>query len=1625
MFGPTSSGGYTGYDVLLTSNATINVDGINTNASNGIIYLGSISTPGGQLTVTTNDGYRLAVNDSILSNQSLRVSGALLFTNTVHFYGTNTYSGTFVSTNAATGFLLHPSVGLTVLTGATLNLVGALGETGPSTLTKDGIGTLTINSNSSYSGATFLNAGTLGSATADLPTPYGTASDITILGSAGVLSVAPQTTLQLRNNTANFIFGPGSGYNLNVLNGNVTVDINRLTSGNPIGRINNLLVSNAVLTFGGANNPLHVNGNTTISGTSVFRTSSGQTHVLVGPVAESTAGTIFVKQGADSLILSNATAPAFSGGTIVEQGTLIWRPTNLVSGSYGFGTGPIYVDGGATFAFQNNVTAGFFFTNDLYIGGRDLGIGGMRSNDVGVLNFDSQGNAPQVTNTGTIHLRGTLFLSASGGAYTTTIQPITLRNVTLEGGDGAIWTANSPTGTGARQVIDQLATDGQKRNLEIRAMGGSTVEFIGTNSGFTGDWAVRQSWRDATGVLRLTNASALPAGRIIVEPGTMVDLTFNPTNLTGGSGSLASLTNRIDFQAGSLVAFDGSLSNVNLNFGAGGLNRDVRLGAATGFTATITNNPITPFASTYKLGGGGGTLTLSTTNALTGARNLLAGPNPFNDAVEIVRITPIAAGTMVMNASNNYTGGTVVQSGTLQVGHSNALGTGAVEVYGTLQMLNVANAVTGLSVDGVTNRQPLTLHPGSTLILDRRAAGGANQFGDAETLTLNGALLRHLGSNGTITTTEFITNLNYSGAARVSIESQAAVNNLDVISVSNLTRIGTGTMEFIMNNSTGGNQFLGSTNRFLVGNTNGAFTMANGMVSPFIVNGSDRSFVTYDPVIGFTNVTYTSTDLNTASSTDLVNIPAGSATNLTTRTVYALRVEATNTTALTNYAAVITISSGGLIYSNSGVTLTNQPQLSFAGTEALLYVNSGTLVLANTNPLLNASTITKFGAGTLTLIAPNVTYANGWNLNQGTINVTGSNVLGADDPNNLIKLNGNGSILRFNTSATTAGYSSGGIVSLDNNIIALDPGGNDRQMFIAPFGIDLNSVSNGPLGSRLRFQFENRDRVPVTVVGPVTLNADTTLDVIAISGLANVNGGGTGGSNRVIFAGALNATNRTLTKLGNLNLVLAADNSLTATNLTINVNAGTLTAGHNGAFGGTTNSVVNLLSNTVLELPAGFETFQPLAKVNQLPGSAERWQSDANRFVNDFSAETYQVPTNVHLQIAGVLTNLTGKTIALNGGSLEGYQYLDDNRPARGAMLGAGYTVLLNTNSFIGQSGVDLGRTMITNGVNFLTNDPFVFSNQALITGTGSLTKIGVDTVELGNTNNYTGGTLLAEGILRNGVTNALPTNGLLFVTNYARYDLHGFNQALAGLFGNSVITNTGTNATLFLRLAVTNVSRFSGTIAGAIDLDEDDPGSLELAAENTFTGTATIHNGLMKLSAANALGGVSSVSILGGTLQLNGAAGNRVNDAAKIILGGGTIDSNGRSENFGALTLSANSTITLVGTSLITFLNSSGNAWAGNLFIQNWSGTPVSGGGAEELKFGSSAGGLTGGQVGEIFFVNPTGWDPGIYVGRILSSGEVVPVPEPATWGGAAALLALAGVAERRRLARWLRRCR
>ena len=366
-----------------------------------------------------------------------------------------------------------------------------------------------------------------------------------------------------------------------------------------------------------------------------------------------------------------------------------------------------------------------------------------------------------------------------------------------------------------------------------------------------------------------------------------------------------------------------------------------------------------------------------------------------------------------------------------------------------------------------------------------------------------------------------------------------------------------------------------------------------------------------------------------------------------------------------------------------------------------------------------------------------------------------------------------------------------------------------------------------------------------------------------------------------------------------------------------------------------------------------------------------------------------------------------------------------------------------------------------------------------------SLSKVGpgIGTLILAGNSTYSGGTTIAAGTisisslgnagangnLGTGGVNLGGTNvsGVLLYTGAGEISNKVFN--LSGTTGGGTIDTTGATGGLILTAdfiaagagAKTLTLRGNTTgnvISGAIvdnltgtnntSLSKTGTGTWTLSGANIYTGTTTVSGGTLAIDNNNTttprLAGTTSIIVnSGGTLLLvqgvTNPSNDRINDAAGMTLNAagsttaafntGGLSEHGANNNtpgIGALTLSSSSIIDLSnGASIIAFANSSAKTWTGTLSIYNWSGTPITGNGTDQVYFGSDATGLNATQLNQISFYSDSGTTflgTGIF-GTDLD-GEVVPtaVPEPSTWIGAALALGAVGVTQRKRFNKCLR---
>ena len=361
-------------------------------------------------------------------------------------------------------------------------------------------------------------------------------------------------------------------------------------------------------------------------------------------------------------------------------------------------------------------------------------------------------------------------------------------------------------------------------------------------------------------------------------------------------------------------------------------------------------------------------------------------------------------------------------------------------------------------------------------------------------------------------------------------------------------------------------------------------------------------------------------------------------------------------------------------------------------------------------------------------------------------------------------------------------------------------------------------------------------------------------------------------------------------------------------------------------------------------------------------------------------------------------------------------------------------------------NGVRLGGDFSTSGAQDLTQSATF--NVGTAGSAGGLTFASTINSVLGNTS----GTL-AINSLNTSNTNTL-SGQIALDSNLRIAQTAGGTLAITALHTDGATAATGTDIkgqTLsFTGAGKTNVSGdiYSSNGTGAVV--NSGTGTLTLSGTATHTGATSVTGGgkLVVDSAGTTtprLTASSGITVAGAAsvLQLANSSGtaslDRIGNAVPLTLAGGTLNTAGLSEHggtasgpgvtagLGALSLSASSIIDLgSGASILAFANSSAATWAAGttLSIYNWSGFTTPGGGIDEVFFGTSAAGLTSGQVAQIRFYSDAGTTLiGGTTNMILSDGEVVPVPEPATWLAGFLAIAALGYAKRRSLSAMLAR--
>lgn len=248
---------------------------------------------------------------------------------------------------------------------------------------------------------------------------------------------------------------------------------------------------------------------------------------------------------------------------------------------------------------------------------------------------------------------------------------------------------------------------------------------------------------------------------------------------------------------------------------------------------------------------------------------------------------------------------------------------------------------------------------------------------------------------------------------------------------------------------------------------------------------------------------------------------------------------------------------------------------------------------------------------------------------------------------------------------------------------------------------------------------------------------------------------------------------------------------------------------------------------------------------------------------------TLQVESNGNLGASGALTLQNGGTLATT----------------------ASFTLARQTN-LVGNGTFDVaaGTTLTSSGI---------------ISGSGTLTKLGDGTMVLGSVNTYTGATLIDDGVLRAGVANALAPSNAVTLTSGATLDLVGFDQTVNNISGDGNIAL----GTATLTANNTGLTSYGGAISGAGALVKTGAGTLTLRGNNSHTGGTTIAAGAIQVGNGATTGSLSGDVVNNGTLLF---------DRSDDVAFDGTISGTGGLAKLGAGTLTLTGANTYAGSTTL-----------------------------------------------------------------------------------------------------------
>ncbi len=1281
-------------------------------------------------------------------------------------------------------------------------------------------GTLTLNSNLSLQNATLnYTGGTIS---------FGSLTNATLGGLAGTTALALPTNFALTLNTGTYDSG---NYNAALSGTNVSINIG----------------GNGTQIFSGAN--------TFTTNATNFVTLNSGTLVL-----NSAAALGAVNATNANLKINGGSIDTTAATTTLSNYLQNWNGdfTYIGTGNLNMGTGAITLAASRTVTVSaNTLTLGgaiggaFSLTKNgagtLVLSGASGYTGGFTLN-AGTLVINTNGSA----STGALGNNGTFTIN--GGSIDTTIantNVTTVNPIAMNGDFTFVGTGNLNLGTGA-------VTMSASRTITTSA---STLTIGGVIGG--GGFSLT---KNGSGNLVLSGNNTYSGGTVI-NGGTLSVNIINAGGTNSGLGSSSAAAANLIINGGTLQYVGSTAASTNRLLTVGPNNATIDASGTN--TLTFSNTGAVVFSSSSDPAN----ITFTGSNTSTNTFNLVIGDS--GTGANVTTVLKSGTGEWVLNATNTYSGGTILSTGTLAIKTAGALGTGLLTINGG-SLDNTNGSALTLSGNNAQAWNSSWTYVGSNALSMNTGNVALNA---SITLTVTASTLT---VGGVISDSGYGYSLSKAGSGTLVLSGANTYSGNTNVSAGTLTLGSNVALQNSTLNYTGGTISFGTLTNATLGGLAGSTNLAINNTTPagvaVTLNTALGSANTYSGILSGAG----SISMNGSGTETL----SGASTYTGTTTVNSGTLVLSG--ARTGTAGVTTLAGGTLVLNNNGTATTG------------VFGNNGTFTITGGNL---DTTVTNTN---ITTVDPqnwngNFTFIGTGNLNMGTGGVT----LGATRT------------VSVNANTLTVG----GVITDGASTFGLTKAGSGNLVLTGTSTYNgTTSVTAGTL--TLDFSTKGNNTVGVVDASSALSLSGGTLNIIGVSGTGDTN-------TQTFSATTIAAGNSTIS--GSMAVG-------SATGLLIKLGTVTRQAGGTvnvvKPVAGNVNGTMSTTNNVVTQNGIAYMTVSGTDWANLTAGNvtAIAAASYVNNTANNTWAATQnlRISSGITMSAARSLNTLlyngtTATTLNLGGFAL--------TMNAGGILMSsnATNTFTISNGSLQGQASANDELVIIQNSASALTINANIVNNGS--NGT-IVTKSGSGQLVLNGTNTYSGNTYLNSGTLTVGSSTALGATASNLVIDGGSLDANTattlannngqiWNDNFTFVGSNTLNMGTGNvamNGNIILTTTASTLT-VGGNISGAFSLTKNGSGNLVLTnAGSTFSGNVYINGGLLEASGNNALGSASKSVIVasGAALQL---------------------DNNFDTSGAGFLTGSSNgSMLTINGTGISSggaLVNGNGTAqWAGNVTL-------------------------------------------------------------------------------------------